>query len=415
MSLLPRLLAATTILGSTASANSPSWSGWRGDGRDAEVADFKVPEAWPEKLDRVWSVEVGDGYATPLVKDGRIYQHAREGGEEVLWCLDAESGKTIWRKAMAIDFVPGRGGEKHGLGPKSTPTLADGRVFTLSISGTLAGWSADDGELLWKRDFRDRFDETHPYWGTATSPVVEDGRLYAHTGSCEKGALFCLDPKTGEDIWVQDQHANCYSSPLVEVVDGVRQLIEFNHHGMCGVDLKTGRLLWESFYPHRGNNQNVPTPVFHGGLFVAGGENRGMFAVRAWREDGKWRAEQAWKHRDVSLEMSSPVISGDVVYGFSHFKTGQFFGLDPASGEVLWRGEARAGDNAQFLSVPGHVLALNDRGELHVMRTSREKCDILRTYPVGDNGTWTAPALTGDALLIKDGDVLVKWRVPAGG
>src|SRR5690606_13122870 len=99
----------------------------------------------------------------------RIFQHARQQGEEVLWCLDRETGKSLWRRSMAIAFEPAGGGERHGAGPKSTPTYADGRVFTLSITGVLAGWSAEDGAPLWKRDFRERFDVSHPHWGTATS------------------------------------------------------------------------------------------------------------------------------------------------------------------------------------------------------------------------------------------------------
>ncbi len=398
-------------LGADAAA-AEGWTGWRGDGRDASVPAFEVPDVWPESLERVWKVEVGEGYSTALVDGDRIYQHARLEGEEVVWCLEAGSGRTVWREGIPIEFEPGRGGERHGRGPKSTPTLADGRIFTMSISGTLAAWNAKDGELLWKRDFRDRFDKTHPYWGTATSPVVEGGRVYVHAGSCEEGALFCLDPATGAEVWVQDQHANCYSSPLVEEVGGVRQLVEFNHHGLCGVDLESGEILWESVYPHRGNNQNVPTPVLHDGLFVVGGEDRGVFAVRVERTEDEWRAERVWRHRDVSLEMSSPVVSDGVVYGFSHFKMGQLFGLDPESGEVLWRGEPRAGDNAQFLAVPGHVMALTDRGELHVMRSSREACEIVKTYELGTRGTWTAPALVDDGLLVKDGRELSLWRFP---
>lgn len=388
-----------------------SWPGWRGESRNAEIAGFEVPEAWPDSLKKVWEVEVGEGYATPLVVDGKIYQHARVGGEEVLWQLDAGTGKVEWKAGIPIAFEPGRGGERHGRGPKSTPAFDEGRIFTMSINGTLAAWDAEDGEVLWQKDFRGRFEELHPYWGTATSPLADDGKVYVHAGGCEGGGLLRIEGASGKELWVQEEHANCYSSPLMLEVEGVRQLVEFNHHGLCGVDLATGEYLWESMYPHRGNNQNVPTPVFVDGLFVMGGEDRGVFAVRAERKGGEWTAERVWRHRDVSLEMSSPVVSEGVVYGFSHFKMGQYFALDPKSGEVLWSGEARAGDNAQLLAVPGHVLALNDRGELQVMRSSREKCDIVKTYEVGQS-TWAAPALVGDALLIKDGDRLVRWEFP---
>jgi outer membrane protein assembly factor BamB len=406
--LIPSLLLAMTA----ASGETPSWTGWRGPARDGKVTEFVPPEVWPENLERVWKVEVGEGYATPLVVGDRIFQHARQGGEEVLWCLDRTNGKSLWRRTTAVEFEPAGGGERHGAGPKSTPTFADGRVFTLSITGVLAAWSAEDGKPLWRRDFKERFDVAHPHWGTATSPVVEGGRLYVHTGTCEKGALFCIDPKTGKDLWVRDEDAHCYSSPIIETFDGVRQLVEFNHSGLCGIDLESGRLLWKHSFPHRGNNQNTPTPARHGDMLVVGGENRGMFGVRPKRAAGQWSVEAVWKHREVSIDMNSPVVNEGLIYGFSHFKMGRIFCLDPNTGAILWEGEPRAGDNGQFLSLPGHVLALTDRGLLQVLRANREKCDIVRTYQVAEDGTWTAPALVGDALLIKDRTHLARWRLP---
>ncbi len=404
------LLAALSV--ASASAETAAWPGWRGPARDARVKEFVPPEVWPEKLESVWRVEVGEGYATPLVAGDRIFQHARQQGEEVLWCLDRKTGKALWRQTTAVDFDPAGGGERHGAGPKSTPTFADGRVFTLSITGVLAAWSADDGKPLWRRDFRERFDVSHPHWGTATSPVVEGGRLYAHTGSCEKGALFCIDPKTGKDLWVRDEDANCYSSPIIETFHGVRQLVEFNHAGLCGIDLESGRLLWKHAFPHRGNNQNTPTPARSGDMLVVGGENRGVFGVRPKKVDGQWSVEAVWKHREVSIDMNSLVVNDGLAYGFSHLKMGRIFCLDPLSGKILWEGEPRAGDNGQFLAIPGHVLALTDRGLLQVLRANSEACDIVRSYRVAEDGTWTAPALVGDALLIKDRTHLELWRIP---
>ena len=406
--------SALLLSTSLTQAEEPSWPGWRGANRDAKIVDYPPPKSWPEKLERVWTTEVGDGYATPLVAGDRVFQHARQKGKEVLWCLDFKTGKALWKKNVAVEFEAGRGGEKHGRGPKSTPTIADGRIFTVSITGVLSAWSAKDGAQLWTRDFKERFEEAHPYWGTATSPVFDQGRLFVHTGSCENGALFCIDPKTGKDIWVNDEHANCYSSPLVETIYGVRQLIEFNHSGLCGIDLSNGKVLWKHPFTHHGNNQNTPTPVRHEDLIITGGEDRGMIAVRPKKSDGKWSVERVWRHRKVSFDMSSPVINGGLVYGFNEFKMGRISCLDPKSGKVLWESDPRTGKNAQFLSLPDHVLALTDDGLLRILRGSREKFDVLRSYRVAEDKSWTAPALVGDSLLIKDGDDLSVWRFPVG-
>ena len=406
------LLSACSLF-STAQATEPSWTGWFGSDRKAEAQGFETPTVWPEKLRQLWKVEVGEGYSTPLVVGDRVFQHAREEGEEVLWCLDRSSGKSLWRKSVLVKFKAGNNGERHGLGPKSTPTYSDGRVFTLSITGVLSAWSADDGKPLWQRDFREHFKVSHPYWGTATSPIVDGDRLFAHTGSCEDGALFCLDPATGKDRWVRKEEANCYSSPRIETIEGVRQLVGFNHEGLCGIDVTNGKLLWKYAYPHRGNRQNTPTPARYGNLFVLGAEDRGMFAVEVQKVDGGWTAEVAWEHQETSLDMGSPILHDGLVYGFSHLKSGQFFCLEPKTGEVRWKGEPRMGKNAQFLSLPDHVLALSDDGDCRILNSDGKGYEEVRTYKVAPDKSWAAPALVGDDLFIKDFKHLTVWSFSA--
>ena len=397
---------------SQASEESTSWTGWLGPDQAGRAQGFTPPKVWPEKLQQRWRVEVGEGYSTPLVAGDRIYQHARQGDDEVLWCLDRKTGKAIWRKSMPIEFVAGRNGERHGLGPKSTAAYSDGRVFTLSIIGVLTAWSADDGELLWTRDFRENFEVSHPYWGTATSPVVEGDRVFAHTGSCEDGALFCLDVKTGKDIWVRTEEANCYSSPRIETIEGVRQLVEFNHDGLCGIDIENGELLWKYSYPHRANNQNTPTPARFENMFIFGGEDRRTLGVQVKKTDKAWSVERIWQHREAALEMSSPVIHDGLLYGFSVLKTGQFFCLDPVTGAMKWKGEPRMGENAQLLSLPDSILTLTDDGSCRILRASAEKFEVIRSYQLANGDTWAAPALLHDMLLIKEKNHLCSWTLP---
>ncbi|MBC8868693.1 MAG: PQQ-binding-like beta-propeller repeat protein [Planctomycetes bacterium] len=100
------------------------WPGWRGPARDGWVNGFQPPTRWPERLERVWQVQVGAGYASPVVSGDRVYQHARQGDDEVVWCLDLETGTVKWHRSYALPFTMGRGGERHGKGPKSSPALA---------------------------------------------------------------------------------------------------------------------------------------------------------------------------------------------------------------------------------------------------------------------------------------------------
>lgn len=168
------------------------WPGWRGPGRDGWASGFRPPTRWPERLARVWQVEVGAGYASPVVSGDRVYQHARQGDDEVVWCLGLQTGSVKWRQRYAVPFTMGGGGERHGKGPKSSPALAGGRLFALSITGVLAAWDAESGELFWRRDYRSRFLSGHPYWGAATSPLVDGKRVVVHFGTDGQGALIAL-------------------------------------------------------------------------------------------------------------------------------------------------------------------------------------------------------------------------------
>ncbi|NNC89802.1 MAG: PQQ-like beta-propeller repeat protein [Akkermansiaceae bacterium] len=404
-------LLLPTLVASPSFAKDPAWTGWLGPDRNGWVEGFTPPQPWPEKLKPVWTVEVGTGYGSPLVSGGRVYQHARQGGEEVVWCLDLADGRTIWRKSYPLPFEMGRGGERHGKGPKSSPVLDGGRLFTLSITGVLSAWDAASGKLHWRRDFVKRFKTPHPNWGAATSPLVDADRIFVHLGTCEKGALLALDVTNGKEIWSQDKHGHCYSSPLLVEIAGVRQVVEWNHHGLTAVDRGSGRILWEYPFPHRGSDQNMPTPAFHGGRILVGGENRGIRCVEASQRDGKWSVTEKWRTREVALNMATAVMNNGLLYGMSHFKTGQFFCLDPANGEVRWKGPPRVGQNVMFLSLPGFVLALLDRGELQVIEATPEAYRPVRKYRVAEGGTWAPPVLLPDSILVKDTRHLARWSL----
>ncbi|MEM9660635.1 MAG: PQQ-binding-like beta-propeller repeat protein, partial [Planctomycetota bacterium] len=160
-----------------ATAADAIWPGWLGPQRNGWAESFQPPNPWPAQLERRWQVEVGEGYASPLVVAGSVYQHARQGDEEVVWRIDHDSGQVAWRKSYPVPFTMGRGGERHGKGPKSSPVLADDRLFTLSITAILSAWDAESGELLWQRDYRSQFEKAHPYWGASTSPLVDGDRI----------------------------------------------------------------------------------------------------------------------------------------------------------------------------------------------------------------------------------------------
>jgi len=389
-----------------------NWPGWMGPKRDGWVSGFRPPIRWPKRLERIWRVEVGTGYGSPLVEGNRVYQHARQGDDEVVWCLDLRTGEIKWRQSYAAPFTIGGGAEWHGKGPKSSPVIAGGRIFTMSIAGILSAWDADTGERLWRCDEGSRFEKSHPYWGAATSPIVDGDRVIVHFGTDSEGELLALDVRSGEPLWRQGKDGASYSSPLLVEIQGVRQIVEWNHQALIGVDSQTGRLLWELSFPHAGTDQNMPTPTFHQGSILLGGENRGLHRFDPQRHDGAWRVEEAWHQPKVALDMSSAVVNGNLLYGFSHYGKGRLFCLDPKTGEILWQGPARTGDNAMLLSITDHIVALIDDGELQVVAATGGGFEKVASFQVSKAPTWAPPVLLESGILVKDQTSLTRWSLP---
>ena len=411
MKRMSTILLFAAIVWPNCNADTALWPGWMGPDRNGWVDDFVPPKAWPKKLKLAWQAEVGAGYSSPLVVGDRIYQHARQGESELLICLDRTNGQEIWKSEYPVPFRMGMGGQKHGKGPKSSPVYADGRVFTMSITGRLSAWDAESGELLWKRDYNSTFEKTKPYWGVSTSPVVDGDRVIVHFGNDDEGLLVALNAESGSEFWTNNKDAPSYSSPLIAELGGIRQVVEWNHRALVGVEIKTGQQLWEFPFPHESHNQNMPTPVIYKDRVLIGGENRGIHAVQPVRDGDQWTVKEIWHQDKLALDMSTAVINADRLYGFSHYDRGRLFCLDPETGEILWTGPPRTGENVAFLSLKDHILALLNDGQLQVIAARGDQLQTVATYRVSDGRTWAPPVLLPDGILTKDDQVLTYWSL----
>ena len=337
---------------------------------------------------------------------------ARAGEEETMYCFDLKTGEPKWRNGYAAPFKMGGGGEWHGKGPKSHPVLADGRLFTMGISGIFSAWDAGTGKRLWHKDYGEKYEKPTPYWGACTSPIVDENRVMIHFGGDEAGELVAFDVASGDQIWTHGKSGASYSSPLIADLGGIRQVIEWNHDSLVGVESKSGKLLWEYPFPHEATNQNMPTPSVHDGRIYLGGENRGLHCFEPKLADGKWTVKELWKQEKVALDMSSAVVNGSFLYGMSHYGRGRLFCVNTENGEILWQSPGRIGDNVTFLAIPGHIIALLDKGELQVVAASASKYEKLASYEVAELPTWSPPVLLEEGFLIKDQQNLIYWKMP---
>lgn len=390
--------------------DTPAWNQWRGPGRDGKIPGFRAPAKWPAQLTRRWKIEVGIGHSSPLAAGENVYDFTREGDDEVVRCLELATGKQVWRVAYPAPYTLHPAAVGHGLGPKSTPVLAGGRLYTLGISGILSCLDAKTGAVVWRRDFVQEYPKTAPLFGAATSPIVDRGLLIAHVGGHDKGALTAFDAATGEVRWRWDGDGPGYASPLIVERGGVRQVVTQTQKLCVGVSAEKGELLWSVPFTTP-FVQNIITPVEAGDLLVFGGVRQPTFALRITRDGSAWKTEKVWETNEATFYMSTPVFSDGRLYGMSERQGGQMVALDAATGKTLWTGDARFSTSAAVLDAGPVLLALTTDADVVVFKKEGPQLTQAAKYQVAESPTWATPAVAGNRILVKDLNSLGMWEI----
>jgi outer membrane protein assembly factor BamB len=394
------------IIACTAVAAAQDWPQWRGPSRDGTIVAFKEPSKWPAALTKRWNVEVGSGYATPLVVGNRLYVFTRQGDNEVMRALDAASGKELWRTSYAAPFKMNPATAPHGPGPKSTPTFANNRLFTLGISGIVTAFDANTGRQIWQRPAG----PVEPLYHTAMSPLVVGNQMILHVGGHDKGALTAFDVATGQERWRWTGDGPAYGSPLLFNLSGTSQVVTFTQKYFVGVSLDGGKLLWQRPFTTPSTTTSQ-TPILYKDTVIEMGRNNGVTAFRATPAGDRWITTNVWHTDEVSMHMSDAVASDGVLFGLSHLNSGQYFALDLDTGRVLWKSEPRQAAHAAIARSGNTIFSLEDDSELVMIRLNRDRFDPVMRYKVGGAETWTQPVVSGNRMFVKDVSSLTLWTL----
>jgi outer membrane protein assembly factor BamB len=384
------------------------WTQWRGPSRSGATASFKAPATWPERPTQVWKVQAGTGHSSPVVGSTAVFLHSRIADQEAVTAYELATGKQIWRQTYGAPYEMNPAARGHGKGPKSTPVLDGGRLFTYGISGVLSAWHATSGRLLWRKDFKSDFPVTSPDFGVAMSPVVVDGLLVVHAGGPGNGAIFALDPVKGDVKWRWNGDAPGYSSPIVATIGGTRQVITQTQRHVVGVALADGSLLWQIPFS-TAYDQNIVTAVVSDDLVVYSGIGMPLVAVRIGHQDRRWTAQQVWQNAELPMYMSSPVLYRGHLYGLTARNRGQFFSADLATGKITWTTRGREGENAAVILIGDHLMAATTEGELVIAKADPKAFEPIRRYTVAESPVWAHPIPAGRGVLIKDAESLAYW------
>jgi outer membrane protein assembly factor BamB len=395
--------AALVALATTASAQNAAldYPQWRGKNGDGSASAFVAPSTWPDSLARRWRIEVGEGYATPLVVADAVYVFARQGGSEVLLSIDASTGIERWRSSYPLPYTPSSPTVAHGSGPKATPLFHEGKVFTLGISGILSAFDARTGKKLWQTAAPAEV----PFYSAASSPVGAKGVVIVHPGNYEP--LTAFDANTGAIKW-RAGDSGFFMSPLIVTFAGVAQVVTVTQGDVIGVSADSGAILWKQKWA--GGGMGGTMPIAYGDtIFVGAGI--GLMAFRPTQRNGTWGTETLWQTSEVTFYLSNPVVVGDTIYGLSQRDRGQYFAVDVKTGKVLWLGPPRQATNTAVVKAGELLFLLNDNAELIVARASQTSFEALKRYTVADGATWAQPTLSGKRIFVKDVNSLTLWTV----
>jgi len=397
-------LAATAV--STVGLSAQDWPQWRGPNRDGATAGFTEPRAWPDSLKQQWKIEIGLGYATPLLVGNRLYTFTRQGTDEVLQALDASNGKTVWRTSYPAPFEMFAATAKHGPGPKSTPTFANGRVFTFGMSSIVTAFDAATGRQLWQKPATPK----QPMYHTGMSPIVDGDRVIIHVGGAEDTALVAYDVATGAERWKWTGDSPAYGSPIIAELAGTRQIILFTNQFMIGVNAANGELLWRRPFTTPSNTTSQ-TPIVYKDTVIQAARENGFTAFRVVRNGTAFSTQDVWSTKEVSVHMSNSVVVDNVVYGLSHLNSGQYFALDLDKGQVLWKSEPRQAENAAIVRAGNTLFFLQNDAKLVVMKADKAAFTPLKKYEVAMGETWAQPVISGNRIFVKDVSNLTLWTL----
>lgn len=402
------LLVGPLLIGLLAGVSplaAADWPQWRGPNRDGLLSPEHLPAKWPDELQPRWRLDVGEGHSGPVVLAGRVYQHARDGEDEVVRCLDLQSGKVLWTDRQPVEYEMNGAALSFGKGPRSTPVVADDKLVVFSVTGRVTTFNAKSGKRLWQQSFASEFQNTAAMFGTSMSPVIHQGHVIVHAGGDKNGALFALKLENGKPAWKLGPDGPAYTSPVLVPGAKARIMITQTQANHLAFNAKTGQRVWQLPFTTV-YDQTIITPVFYKDLVILAGVEQ---PTTAWRLKGTSPPQKVWEADAFPLYMSSPVVIGDQLYGLSHKRKGLLFCLNPATGKEHWSNEGRTAESASLVAGGGVVLVATTDGELLVYRDDVSRDELLHTYQVANSMVWAHPAYTGSLILVKGERELVAW------
>ncbi|MFN0197064.1 MAG: PQQ-binding-like beta-propeller repeat protein [Planctomycetaceae bacterium] len=420
------LLTSSSALPHGGTVCADDWPQWGGPERDLVWRETGIVEKFPKKglLPRVWSTPISEGYSGPAVANGRVFITDRltDKNLERVFCLNAETGEIIWKHEYPCVYEV-----SYPAGPRSTPVVDDGRVYTVGAMGDMFCFDEEKGDVLWQKNFRTDYGTTMPNWGMVASPLVDGDQLITLVGG--PGSLVVsFDKATGMELWrALDDPEIGYAPPVIFTVEGVRHLIIWHPKAITSLNPDNGEQRWEVPYEVK-VGLSIATPRLVGNrLFVASFYN----GPRMLEITSPTEAKIVWAGKSNSEDetdglhpiMCIPWMNESHIYGVCSY--GQLRCLDAQTGTRIWETTKATGKgrwwNAFIIPHEDRFFIHNEQGELIIANLTPEGyTEISRallvkpTRAVSRRMTiWSHPAFAMKSVFARNDEEIVRVNLAA--
>jgi outer membrane protein assembly factor BamB len=386
-----------------AKTRTADWSGFRGPGRDSIIRGVRIDTDWSRSPPvELWRRPIGPGWSSFAVRGDLLYTQEQRGDDEIVAAYHVSTGKPAWKHRDSTRFWESNG----GAGPRATPTLSGGRVYTFGATGILNALDADDGAVVWSHNVASDTGAMVPGWGFASSPLVVDDLVIVHAD-----ALVAYDRATGNRRWLGPARGGGYSSPHPVSIDGVAQIVQISEYGATSVVPADGTLLWEHAWA--GVPIVQPALVAAGDLLISTAGTAGAAGTRriaVAHGPGGWTAEERWTSIGLKPYFNDFVVHDGHAFGFD----GSILAcIALEDGKRTWKGGRYGNGQLVLLADQDLLLVLSEEGELALVRATPDQFTEVARFPALEGKTWNHPVLVGDVLLVRNGQEMAAFRLAA--
>ena len=383
---------------SIAMADEAEWPGFRGANRDGIIHGVRIKTDWFDSPPvEMWRRQVGPGCSSFAIHGNLFYTQEQRGELEIVTCYNLNTGSPVWRHSDSARFW-----DSHaGAGPRSTPTLSHGRVYTLGGTGILNVLDARNGSLIWSRNAASENAVKVLTWGFTGSPLVVGDVVVISLS----GKLVAYDTVNGKLRWSFPDGGNSYSSPHLVTIDGVQQILHISKSGTLSVDPASGKQLWK--YPWLIDERILQPALINGGDLLLAGEGFGIRRIKVSHDLGRWTVKATWTSEEMKLNFNDFIIHQGYAYGFDG---PSITCIDIQDGKRKWKGNPYRGW-LLLLADQDIFLVLTEKGKLALVEANPAKFKELASVPAIEGKTWNHPALAGNVLLVRNSQEMAAFRL----